>query len=383
MGNVMRETRVMIGSDRVRGGGPRSGVIRVGVIGAGHAAMMHLPALNHLPDTEVVALCSRRPDRAHLVAARYGVRNVVADYRDVLLDPGIDAVIIATPPYLHHQMVLAALEARKHILCEKPLARTLAEARDMAKMAESAGVVAMINHEYRFIPARARAKELIDEGYLGDPYSASVTVYRSSLNDPFGEAWDWLSEAAKGGGMLAAAGSHHIDALRWWLGEIKAVAGATATMVKRRRLPESSQTAPVDADDNFAVLLRFVSGALATIHYSATATHDVGDEVILSGSEGILVITGDGRLLGGRRREALDELPIPERLEPEMPPFEHPLTAPTVLLLKQWVRAIRLGLQGSPSFADGIKVQEVLDGVVRSAQQGRWIELVRSRFQIG
>ncbi|HEY8446372.1 MAG TPA: Gfo/Idh/MocA family oxidoreductase [Thermomicrobiales bacterium] len=372
----------MVVSDRVRGDTQRGGTVRIGIIGAGHAAAMHVPALSHVPDAEIVALCSRRPDRAHFVAARFGIRNVVHDYRDLLRDPEVDAVIIATPPHLHHSMVLAALEARKHILCEKPLARTLAEARDMEKMARTAGVVAMINHEYRYIPARARAKELIDEGYIGDPYSASVTVYRSSLNDPFGEPWDWLSEAGKGGGMLAAAGSHHIDSLRWWLGDVKSVAGATATMVKRRRLPESSQTAPVDADDNFVVLMRLVCGALATIHYSATATHDVGDEVILSGSEGVLVITGDGHLLGGRRREALAELPIPERLTPEFPPFEHPLTVPTIHLLREWVRAIRLGIPGEPSFADGVKVQEVIDGVLRSSQQGRWIEIARSRFQI-
>jgi predicted dehydrogenase len=360
----------------------RTAALRVGVIGVGFGAAVHIPALQQLPETEVVAVCARRPDRAHLAAAQHGVKVALSDFRVLLRDAEIDAVVVASPPHLHHQMTLAAIEAGKHVLCEKPMARSLAEARDMLKMAEANGVAAMVNHEYRFVPARARAKELIDEGYLGDPHSASITVYRSSLNDPNGVTWDWLMEGAKGGGMLGAAGSHHVDALRWWFGEVKAVAGATATMVKRRRLPESTQTAPVDADDNFALLLRFANGALATVHYSATAPHDAGDEIVLSGSEGIIVLGSDGGLRGARRGEALAELPVPARLHPDLPTFDHPMTGPTLLLMREWLRAIRTGVPSPPSFADGVKVQEILDGVVRSTQQGRWIDVGRTRFQM-
>jgi predicted dehydrogenase len=372
----------MVATQQVSGSGVRTMSIRVGVIGVGFGAAVHVPALQYLPETEVVAVCARRPERAHLAAAQHGVKIALSDFRVLVRDAGIDAVVVATPPHLHHQMTLAAIEAGKHVLCEKPMARNLAEARDMVKLAESNGIVAMVNHEFRFSPDRARAKELIDEGYLGEPHSASIVVYRSSLNDPNGAAWDWLMESAKGGGMLGAAGSHYVDALRWWFGEVKSVAGATATMVKRRRLPESTQTAPVDADDNFALMLRFANGALGTVHYSATSPHDAGDEIVLSGSDGVLILRGDGRVLGARRGETLADLPIPERLSPEFPNFAHPSTGPTVLLMKEWVRAIRTGVPASPSFADGVKVQELLDGVVRSAQLGRWVELTRSRFQV-
>jgi predicted dehydrogenase len=211
----------MVTTEQVRGGGTRTTSIRVGVIGVGFGAAVHIPALQHLPETEVVAVCARRPERAHLAAAQYGVKVALSDYRVMLRDQGIDAVVVATPPHLHHQMSLAAIEARKHVLCEKPMARNLAEARDMVKLADSNGVVTMVNHEFRFAPARARTKELIDEGYLGEPHSASIVVYRSSLNDPNGATWDWLMESAKGGGMLGAAGSHYVDSLRWWFGEVK------------------------------------------------------------------------------------------------------------------------------------------------------------------
>ena len=300
----------------------------------------------------------------------------------MMRNPEIDAVVIATPPFLHHSMVIAALEEGKHILCEKPMAKSVAESRDMVKIAERMGVIAMVNHEFRFVPVRARAKELIDEGYIGEPYSASLTIYRSSLNDPNGIPFGWLMEAEKAGGMLGAAGSHHVDALRWWFGDVKSVAGAVGTMVRRRRLPESTHLAAVDADDNFSVLLKFVNGAIATIHYSATAVYDPADQIILSGSEGMLIVGSNGRLLGARRNEPLAEMPIPERLLVDEGLFEHPLILPTILLLRQWGRAIRTGVKTSPSFDDGVKVQEILDAVHRSSVQGRWIDMTRSRFQL-
>ncbi|MBA2278770.1 MAG: Gfo/Idh/MocA family oxidoreductase [Chloroflexia bacterium] len=364
---------------------PPTKPLRVAVIGTGFGAAVHIPALQFIEETEVVAVCSRRAERAKAVAARHGIPTAATDFRDLVRDPDIDAVVIATPPYLHHQMAIAALEARKHVLCEKPMARNLAETRDMVKLAETAGVVAMINHEFRYLPIRARVKELIDEGYLGVPQSASLIVYRSSLADPNERPFGWLMEHDKAGGMLLASGSHHIDALRWWLGEIHAVAGTTATMVKKRRLADSSGMATVDADDNFAFLLRFASGAIATVHVCATAPTDAGEQITLSGTEGMLIVEGDGVLYGGRRRDVdLRELPIPERLEVELPEFPHFLTRPTIQLLRDWVRAIREGAGATfaPSFADGAKVQEVIDAVVRSGAQGRWIDTSGSRWPL-
>ena len=357
--------------------------VRVGVIGTGLGASVHLAALTFLPEMEIVAVCSRRADRALAAAHDYGIPAHLTDYRELVRDPRVEAVVVATPPHLHHAMVLAALEAGKHVLCEKPMARNLAEARDMVKIADRVGVVAMVNHQLRFLPVRARIKELIDEAYIGEPHAATLTVHRSSLNDPYDRPFGWLMEQDKAGGMLGATGSHHVDALRWWFGEVKAVAGATATMVKRRRLPESSAMAKVDADDNFAVLLKFANGALGTIHVTATAGFEGDEEITLSGSRGTLRVR-DGRLLGAELGDrALAELPIPERLDGDLPEFEHFLTQPTALLHRAWARAIRTGAPVAPSFADGVKVQELLDGAARSGQQGRWIDTSGARWPMG
>ncbi len=368
--------------NRAKAAGERRGPVRVGIIGAGFGAVVHVPALQRVHGADVVAICARRAERAHMVAAQYGVAHAVTDYRELLRDPSIDAVVIATPPFLHHGMVISAVEAGKHVLCEKPMARNLAEARDMEKIAANAHIVAMVNHEFRFSPVRLHVKKLIDEGFIGEPQSASFTVFRSSLNDPGGIPFGWLMEKDKAGGMLGAVGSHHVDALRWWFGDVKSVAGAVETMVKRRRLPESMQLVPVDADDNFSVLMKFANGALGTVQYTATAAVDLSDQIVLSGSEGMLMISNEGRLYGGRRERSLEEIHLPEPLEEVDPSFDHPLIQPTMLLHREWINAIRTGSPASPSFADGVKVQEILDGALRSSQQGRWVDIQKSRFQL-
>lgn len=376
-GEGSKQTMVVMQRAQVETG--RTGTIRVGVIGAGVGEAVHIPALAYLPETEVVAVCARRAERAREVALEHGIGFAVSDFRELVRHPEVDAVVVATPPYLHHQMSLAAFEAGKHVLCEKPMSRTVAEARDMVKMARQAGVVAMVNHELRFLPVRARIKELIDDGYLGEPQAAMLCVVRSGLADPYDRPFGWLMEQEKAGGMLGAIGSHYVDGLRWWFGEISGAGGATATMVKKRRMVESSAMATVDADDNFAFVLRFANGALASVHVTTTASIEVGEELTLTGSEGVLMLR-EGRLLGARRRETtFTDLPIPERLNGGLPEFDHSLTQPTILLLREWIGAIRTGTPRAPSFDDGAKVQEILDGVQRSVHQGRWLDLSGTR----
>ncbi|MGI9255165.1 MAG: Gfo/Idh/MocA family protein, partial [Thermomicrobiales bacterium] len=201
-------------------------------------------------------------------------------------------------------------------------------------------------------------------------------------NDPNDRPWGWLSEADKAGGMLGASGAHYLDTLRWWLGDIRSVAGALSTRVPLRRLPDSSGMGKVDADDNFAVILRFASGALGTIHVTATAGFDGDEEITISGERGILMARGGG-LFGARTGDAdLHEFPITDEQEPGQT-YRHYLVQPTAKLHRVWEHAIRTGEPGEPSFADGVKIQEVIDAVARSGQQGRWIDTSGQRWQLG
>lgn len=355
--------------------------IRVGVIGAGLSGSLHVAAVRLVPGLEVTAIVARRGERAAAIALDARIPRHGDDYRALCRDPEIDAVIISSPPHLHHGMTIAALEAGKHVLCEKPMARNVAEARDMQRIADRAGVVAMVNHQHRFLPVRRRIKELVESGFVGDPHAASIVVCRASLNDPWDRPWGWLMEADKAGGILGATGVHYLDALRWWFGEVKGVAGALATQVKQRRLADGSGMAKVDADDNVAVILRFGGGALATIHVTATAGADGDEDITIAGSRGLLTVRG-GVLRGAQAGDAaLRELSIPDAEDAASQP--HYLVRPTAMLLEAWAGAIRDGRPASPTFADGVKVQELVDAVARSGQQGRWIDTSGQRWPLG
>jgi predicted dehydrogenase len=182
--------------------------------------------------------------------------------------------------------------------------------------------------------------------------------------------------------MLGAIGSHHIDSLRWWFGDIRAASGALATMVKKRRAGDSNQMLNVDADDNFALVLQFQNGAIGTIHYSATAAHEPADLIVISGSDGTLVLTADGRIQGGRKGQVLADLMIPEQYIRGAASGAHPLIHPTVYLLKAWANGIRTGSVTMPSFEDGYHVQEVVDAIGRSVQTGRSVSMQRGRGRV-
>ncbi|MEE9400155.1 MAG: Gfo/Idh/MocA family oxidoreductase, partial [Dehalococcoidales bacterium] len=152
--------------------------IRVGVIGVGIGTSIHIPGFQACSDIEVTAVCSARQGRAEAAAKKFGIPNVFTDYREMLELDRLDAVAVTSPPHLHYPITIAALEANKHVLCEKPMAMNLEEVKKMYQEAENRKLVHMINHEFRFLPARVRMKELVEEGYLGQLLAVhSSTLY--------------------------------------------------------------------------------------------------------------------------------------------------------------------------------------------------------------
>ncbi len=356
--------------------------IRVGVVGAGFGASVHVPALRRVPGVAVAAICGANAGRAREVAAELEIPDSYADYRALFESGTIDAVTIASPPHLHHPMVLAACEAGLHILCEKPMARNVAEARDMLRMAREAGVCHAVAHQMRHDPARQRLKELLDEGFIGRLHSVSVMVYRSALSDSTRRIPAWLADASSAGGVLSAIGSHYVDALRWWFGDVHWVAGAVSTAVPERAIGGREGPQPVDADDNTAFVVRFANGAIGTVHICYTAAADVGEEIIATGSDGVLIIQDKGRLFGARHGERI------QNLMPAYVPGAGDGSGPArhirafSILVGEWVLAMRTGTEATPSFDDGAKVQEVLDAVSRSQQLSRWIDLSGNKWPV-
>jgi predicted dehydrogenase len=189
--------------------------LRVAVAGTSFGAGVQIPAFQSHPRTEVIAVSSGRAERAEKTAKDLGIPAHYTDFEEMLDKEKPDLVSIATPPDLHCPMTLAALNRGIHVLCEKPFALNLDEARRMKVAADRANVVAMIDYEFRFLPGRAYAAELLQQNYVGEIRMADFVCHvgrRSSAQDV---EWNWWSDEARGGGVLGALGSHVVDTL--WL----------------------------------------------------------------------------------------------------------------------------------------------------------------------
>ena len=350
--------------------------LRVGVIGASVASRLHLPGFHLAPDVEVVALCGTSETTTAALASEFGIPRHHTDFRRVLADPDIQAVAVAMPPHQHHQIVVAALLAGKHVLCEQPLARTVAEARDMVRQADVARVVHMVNYPYRWLPAPRRIQALLADGYIGAPRAISVTHFRDMPTDLLGLARSWLLDRDRGGGMLNVLGSAIIDTLLWWFGPIVGVAGRLSTTMPERRDARTGATWSVTADDTCVVTVEFATGALASLHLSGAARYGSGDRLEIYGSEGTLVLDNDGTLRGARGRDrAPRPIPVPATNDPTLPADTSPMLAGFVRLARAFVDAIQAGQPRPPTFADGLRVQEVIGAAQKSSQDGQWATL--------
>jgi predicted dehydrogenase len=348
--------------------------LRVGVIGTGFGTQVQIPAFRAHPRVDVAAVCSGTPGRAQAVAAEFGIPRAFDDYAD-LVAAEVDLVSITAPPHLHHQMAMAAVAAGRHVLCEKPMALDAAEAAEMLATAEQRGVVHLVDHELRFNPNRRKVKSLIDDGFIGRPRLAMITVVGSGRANP-SQPWSWWSDLGQGGGLLNAQGSHQIDLLRYWLGEVESVSGTTRTFINERPTEDGGTFRTVTADDAATYTLRFASGAMGVITLTAAAAHGTGPRAELWGSEGTLRLDEE-RLWGARRGREVQEMTDAETLAPAPGMDYGPLWGLSFIrLVDHLVSALLDGAPLAPAatFLDGLKVQQVIDAVRASTREG-WVRI--------
>jgi UDP-N-acetylglucosamine 3-dehydrogenase len=251
---------------------------RIGVIGCGLIARRtHLPAYAASADADLVAVCSGSRASAESAAAEFGVRRVHDDWRALIADSEIDAVDICAPNALHAPIAIAASQAGKHVLVEKPMALSLAEADAMIAAARAAERVLMVAHNLRYQPVYEAIKRIVADGLIGRPLAARGVFMHAGPDEFWGATSDWFwQEQAAGGGALLDMGIHMIDLLRWFIDEpVVEVEAMTARLAK-----------PTFADDNAFVLLRFAGGAIASMQASWTARPFPDREVVIHGERG-------------------------------------------------------------------------------------------------
>ena len=255
----------------------------VAVVGTGFGCRIQVPALR-AAGFEVRALVGRDVDKTSRRAARAEIAHAYTRLDAALELPGVDAVAIATPPATHAPLTLEAVAADRHVLCEKPFALDATEAQTMLAAAERAGVVHLVAHEFRFAPAQFAVAHAIGAGRIGEPRTFTVASSIGLLAESTDLFADWWYDPAAGGGWLGASGSHAVDQLRTWVGEIAVVSAALPTVSALDR----------GVEDSFVARITTVGGAEGVLIQTAAAwTEGVTGHTSVTGTEGTIVVSGD------------------------------------------------------------------------------------------
>ena len=353
--------------------------LKVGIIGASFARKAFLPALATIAEAEVVAVASQRLESAQSAAQAFGVANAYDDWQAMLSEQEPELVCIATPTDTHAPMTLAALEAGAHVLCDKPMAMDQGESAAMLARAEALGRIHMVDHELRFNPNRRHIGQLIAEGAIGEVKHVNIVNISPAMGDPASRPiGDWWSQAERGGGRLGANGSHQIDLIRFWLGDVRAVNGIVATLVPDRIDKASGAAWTASADDLTRFTLEMVNGSLVTVLISGAARHGLGNHSHIFGSEGtVLLHDSDEKLLVAKAGGDFEDMSLSDPNAELEGVGAGVWNVSVVALMQELVAAISEGrpLREGATFADGLACQRVMDAVRRSSEERRWIDL--------
>ncbi len=349
------------------------------VVGTGFGVLTHLRALR-AAGFEVTALVGRDPDKTADRAALFGVPHACTSLEEALRHERTEVVAVATPPHSHAALVLEAVAAGRHVLCEKPFARDVAEARSMLAAAEAAGVVHLLGTEWRFGTGQALMARAIRDGVIGEPRFGLFALQLPSLVDPDAGLPAWWEEESEGGGWLGAHGSHVIDQIRTTVGEVESVSALLQTLAPRPAM---------SADDTYTVQFRLAGGATALMHGSCA----VGGQFLMStkvtGTDGTAWLQGEEVWVDtGTGPRALD-VPTDLVLGPPDPP-------PAELLHTTYDMWHSMGIDLGPytrvyevlrdrvlgrevaadpvaaTFVDGVVIQATTDAIRRSAADATW-----------
>ncbi len=356
--------------------------VGIGLIGTGFARRVQMPSFAACDKARLVSVASGSIENARSAATEFGIGHFSGDWRETAAHPEVDLVCITTPPIMHREMVLFAIENGKHILAEKPMAMNVAEAEEMTAAADKAGVLALIDHELRFLPGRIKARAMLHNGAIGKVVHAKYNFRAPHRGDPTTE-WDWWSDIAAGGGALGAINSHIIDSFNWFLEtDISSVFCQLQTHIKQRPFGEISRD--VTTDDEANMLLRFAdskltSDATGLVSVSMIEGPEYVNQIEFVGTEGWMRIGHRGDVHIAKRGEkemtAVD-VDYPPGIEGV---FESGFPSGFMAFAPKIVDGILIGkaaIDNAATFADGVKVQRVLDAARESNKTGRIVFLL-------
>lgn len=359
-----------------------SNFVGIGIIGTGFARRVQIPAFLACEGVKISSVASGSIENARSTAEECGALHYTSEWRETVERGDVDLVCITTPPYLHREMTLAAIEHGKHILCEKPMAMNTGEALDMVEAAKDSSLLTLIDHELRFQPGRQSAHRMLRDGVIGKVRHAKFIFQAPHRGDP-NIPWNWWADVSAGGGALGAIASHIVDSFNWFLGtEISSVFCQLQTHIKQRPVGDG-QMRDVTSDDESNMLLRFrdselTSDATGLVSVSMTEYPKYKNRLEFYGSDGAI------------RIDHIGDVYLAKAGDDDWKTVEVPLTAniPGVAdtgfargfmdFAPHIIEAVRGGqswIENAATFEDGLKVQRVLDAARESSASGRIVIL--------
>lgn len=375
------------------GGRTQRDEVRIGVVGYGAMGMAHaygytaLPVIRSLPVTPRLAVISGRHEaEVSAAATRLGFDHWTSDWRELVERPDVDIVDICTPPGTHAEIIEAAAASGKAIICEKPLATSLAAATAAVEAARGSGVLSAIDFNYRHLPAVALMRELVAGGEIGEVLLWRGVWLSDEMLDPT-IPFDWRFDQELGGSTIADLGSHLIDLAEWMVGPIVEVCAQSATFTTERAAPTGEGRLPVGIDEASSALVKFAGQARGVLEVARTCARRPCDFTVeLNGTRGSIVfdyarlnelrlgrLDDDDRLYGMRRiRAEHPSHPYAKYWWPIGQGVGYGSSFVNFLgdLLESWPDG-----PWRPDLADGLRVQQVCDGMERSVELGTWVPI--------
>jgi predicted dehydrogenase len=351
----------------------------VAVVGTGFGQKVHIPGLQAHHRTDVVAVYHRDPQKAEAIAATHEIPQSCSTLAEILALPAVEAVSLSTPPFLHAAMATDILKAGKHLLLEKPTALSVAEARSLEAIAQEQQAIAVMDFEFRFVPAWQRLSELLQEGYVGKKRLIKIDWMVPGRADP-ARPWSWYAVRDQGGGTLGAFASHTFDYIAWLFGPVQRLCAQLVTAIPQRPDPVTGELRPVDADDTCTLMLTLADGTPCQITLSSVTYGGRGHWVEVYGDRGTLILGSDNlkdyvhgfTLSGAPAGEALAELTVPERLAfPKL--YDDGRLAPFIRVVDHWVNCIDQGQVTAPALVEGVYAQHLMDLAHQSHQTQAWV----------
>ncbi|MBS7656579.1 MAG: Gfo/Idh/MocA family oxidoreductase [Candidatus Bathyarchaeia archaeon] len=374
--------------------------IGVGVLGYAFMGKAHTNGYKKMPvffypppaRPRLVALCGRTEEALAEAAKRFGFETYYTDWKTLVKDKRIQLIDNCLPNNLHAEPCIGAVEAGKHVICEKPLAGTLKEARAMYEAAEKAGVKHMTAFNYRFVPALRLAKNLIDEGFIGKILQFRAVYLQEWIMDPsFPLVWR-LRKSVAGSGALGDLGAHIVDLARFLVGDFASICGMTETFIKERSLPDDpKKKGKVDVDDVFIAMVRFKNNAIGSLEASRfCAGRKNYQRIEIHGTEGSISFNLErlNELEVYSKKDKDDRMGFRNILVTEsVHPFiehwwphghiigwEHTFVHEIHHLVDCIVNDKPVAPYGA-TFYDGLKCQEILSAIEESSEKGKWVTL--------